>query len=69
MTLADERLRGLDNPSLTEDQRALLRCGVAADLIHAGQYEAAREALGELWRGVGQRPDVKGLSPTKPDKD
>lgn len=50
MTLADERLKELDNPSLTTDERALLRCRVAADLIHAGQYEAARESLGELWR-------------------
>lgn len=64
MTLADERLKGLDNPSLTEDQRALLRCEVAAELIHAGQYEAAWEALGELWTGIGERPDVKKLAPT-----
>jgi tetratricopeptide (TPR) repeat protein len=63
MTLADERLKGIDDPSLTEDRRALLRCGVAADLTHAGQYEAAREALGDLWRGVGQRPEVGSLSP------
>lgn len=61
MTLTDERLRGLDNPSLTADERALLRAQVAADLIHKGQYEAAREALGELWRGVGERPNVEGL--------
>jgi tetratricopeptide (TPR) repeat protein len=40
-----------------------LRCRVAADLAHAGQYEAAREALGELWPGVGGRPDVKKLPP------
>ena len=40
----------------------MLRCRVAADFIHAGQYEAAREALGELWPGVGRRPEVKGLS-------
>ncbi|HZI17020.1 MAG TPA: helix-turn-helix domain-containing protein [Pyrinomonadaceae bacterium] len=57
MTLADERLKQLG----TEDERALLRCGVAADLIHKGQYGAAREALGELWRGVGERPNVEGL--------
>jgi tetratricopeptide (TPR) repeat protein len=63
MTLADERLRELDNPSLTENDRALLRCRVAADLIHAGRYEAAREALGGLWQGVGERPDVSRLSP------
>ena len=61
MTLADERLRELDNPSLTADERALLRSQVAADLIHKGQYPAAREALGGLWRGVGERPNVEGL--------
>jgi tetratricopeptide (TPR) repeat protein len=64
MTLADERLKELDNPSLAEDERVLLRCQVAADLIHRGQYEAAREALGELWPGVGQRPAVKQWQPT-----
>jgi tetratricopeptide (TPR) repeat protein len=61
MTLADERLRELDNPTLTGDDRALLRSQVAADLIHKGQYEAAREALGALWRGTGKRPNVEGL--------
>ena len=61
MTLADERLRELDN--LTEDERVLLRCQVAADLIHRGQFEAAREALGELWLGVGQRPPERNLPP------
>src|ERR1051325_9041507 len=63
MNLTDERLKELDNPSLTSDERALIRCRVAADLMHKGQYEAAREALGELWPGVGERPDVKGLPP------
>src|SRR5687767_12719384 len=62
MTLADERLRELDNPSLTADESTMLRSEVAAALIHKGQYEDAREALGELWRGVGERPDVKGLA-------
>src|SRR5215210_9379620 len=63
MNLADERLKELDNPSLTESERILLRCRVAADLIHKGQYEVARETLGELWPGVGEKPDVKGLPP------
>ena len=62
MTLADERLRELDNPSLTADESALLRSQVAADLIHKGQYEAAREALGEFWRGTAERPNVEGLA-------
>jgi tetratricopeptide (TPR) repeat protein len=63
MNLADERLQELDNPSLTEDERVLMRCNVAADLIQIGQYEAAQEALGELWPGIGQRPPVRGLPP------
>jgi tetratricopeptide (TPR) repeat protein len=64
MTLADERLKELDSPSLNENERVLLRCRVAADLIHRGQYEAASEALGELWLGIGQRSVVKKLPPT-----
>ena len=44
MNLADERLKQLDNPVLTADERALLRYAAASDLIHKGQYEAAREA-------------------------
>ena len=63
MNLADERFKKLDNPSLTEDERVLLRCRVAADLIHRGQYETAREALGELWLGIGQRQLVSNLLP------
>jgi tetratricopeptide (TPR) repeat protein len=61
MNLADERLKELDNLSLNASERALLRCDVAADLMLRGQYEAAAEALCELWRGVGERPNVEGL--------
>jgi len=61
MTLADDSLKELDNPSLTTDERALVRCRVAADLIHAGRYEAARDSLGDLWKGAGERPNVEGL--------
>jgi tetratricopeptide (TPR) repeat protein len=63
MNLADERLKRLDDPSLTADERASVRCEVAAELAYAGQYEAAREALGELWPGIGERPEVKQLPP------
>src|SRR3712207_598812 len=62
MNLADDRLRPLDDPLLSADERALLRCNVAADLILGGQYEAARAALSELWRGIGARPNVEGLT-------
>jgi tetratricopeptide (TPR) repeat protein len=61
MNLTDERLKELDDRSLAEDERVLLRCRVASELIHRGQHDDAREALGELWRGVGERPDVEGL--------
>jgi tetratricopeptide (TPR) repeat protein len=61
MNLADERLKELDSATLSPDDRALLRCRVSGDLVSSGQYEAASEALGELWRGIGQRPIVEGL--------
>ena len=64
VTLADEHLKELDDISLSTDERILIRCGVVGDLIHKGQYEAAREALGELWLGVGRRPPVNDLPPT-----
>lgn len=62
MNLTNERLEQLSKSALSPDEHALLRCQFAAELIHTGQYEAAREALGELWRGIGERPIVKGLA-------
>lgn len=63
MNLADSRLKELDGPSLSADEYLRLCCRRASELTHAGQYEAAREALGELWRGIGERPGVEGLKP------
>jgi len=63
MKLADNCLKQLDNPALTPYERILLRCRLASEFIHVGQYESAREALGELWRGIGSRRDVKELPP------
>jgi tetratricopeptide (TPR) repeat protein len=63
VNLTDDYLKELDDPSLTDNERVLLRCRLAARLIHEGQYETAREALGELWQGVGKHPDLKGLPP------
>lgn len=31
-------------------------CSKTSELIYAGQYEAAREELGSLWMGIGERP-------------
>ena len=62
MSLAETLLRQLNNPKLSRDERTLLRCQLAEELEHRGQYEAARNALGELWQGVGQRPSLEGLA-------
>lgn len=42
-------------------QDALRRCRLAYDFEQRGNYEQAREALGDLWRGVGERPCLKNL--------
>lgn len=62
MNLAESLLRQLEDPALTHDERAQLRCEIAADLEHRGQYAAARDALGELWCGVSIRPVLEGLT-------
>lgn len=62
MNLADVRLKELGDTSLTADEHALLRCRAAGEFIDRGQYEEAREALGELWRGANRRPNVEGFA-------
>jgi tetratricopeptide (TPR) repeat protein len=54
-------LRELDDPSLTGNERVLMRCQAASEFMLNGQFQAASEALGELWRGVGRRPNLSGL--------
>jgi tetratricopeptide (TPR) repeat protein len=61
MTLRASLLQQLGNPSLNPNQRAELRCQLARTLEDAGEHEQAREALGELWQGIGEQPQVKGL--------
>jgi len=46
---------------VTQDAGA--RCRAAKELAGAGDYEAARDALGDLWDGIGQRPRIEGLPP------
>ncbi|HEX8128997.1 MAG TPA: tetratricopeptide repeat protein, partial [Pyrinomonadaceae bacterium] len=55
-------LKQLENPALSRDERVQLQCQIAADFEHRGQYEAARDALAELWQGVGERPALEELS-------
>ncbi|HEX8650057.1 MAG TPA: sigma 54-interacting transcriptional regulator [Pyrinomonadaceae bacterium] len=61
MDPASHLLRRIDDPNLSVIERAQLRCEVARDLEEAGDYEAARNAMGELWRQVGERPKIEGL--------
>ncbi len=61
MYLAKTILHELDNPDLTVTERASLRCRLARHLEEAGDYEAASEAMAELWQGVGVRPMLDGL--------
>ena len=62
MTLTETLLEQLGNRASNRDERAQLQCRIAADFEHRGEYESAREALGELWQGVGERPVLEGLS-------
>jgi len=61
MHLANELLRELDTPGLSLNERARLRCRLAKQLEQAGDFEAAREAMAELWQGVDTRPVLEGL--------
>src|SRR2546423_593336 len=61
MNSAADLLRRIDDPNLSVNERAQLRCHLARDLEEAGDYEAARSAMGELWQQVGERPKIEGL--------
>jgi tetratricopeptide (TPR) repeat protein len=57
-------LRQLENPNLTRDQRAELRCELAKELENSGEYEAARQAMSEFWQRIGEHPRLDGLETT-----
>jgi tetratricopeptide (TPR) repeat protein len=61
MTLQPSLLRQLENPNLSRDQRARLRCELAREFEDRGEYESAREAMSGLWKRIGERPNIKGL--------
>lgn len=62
MIISSQLLREIADPRLTRDERAQLRCRLAKELEDVGNYEAAREAMGELWPEVGGRPVLDELS-------
>jgi CheY-like chemotaxis protein len=61
MRLATELLHQIADPSLSKKERALMRCQLARRFEEAGDYEAAREAMGELWPEIDARPVLEGL--------
>lgn len=61
MDSVNELSHRISDPSLTYNERAQLRCRLAKQLEDIGNYEAAREALGELWSRVGERPMLDEL--------
>jgi two-component system NtrC family response regulator len=61
MNLATSLLLQIDDPKLTRNERARLRCRLAKELEEAGNYEGARSALQDLWQRVGEHPLLEGL--------
>lgn len=61
MRLLAELQRQIDDPARPPSSRAKLRCRLAKELEERGDYEAARRAMGELWRQIGQRPRLDSL--------
>ncbi len=61
MNLTKELLLQIADPTLTYDERARRRCQLAKQLEELGSYERARDAVGELWQRVGERPVLNGL--------
>ncbi len=61
MSLATQLLSQIDNPTLSRDERARLRCQLARELEQGGNYEAARSVMGGLWQHTDERPQLDGL--------
>lgn len=61
VNLALQLLQQINDPQFTYNERVSIRCALSRELEEAGNYEAARDVLDGLWRGVGKRPDLTGL--------
>lgn len=61
MNSTAELLHQLVDPNLSSNQRARERCQLARKFENEGDYEAARKAMGDVWRQIGQRPLLEGL--------
>ena len=52
----------LNNPNLSIDDGVQLRCCVAKQFEEVGNYDSAREALGELWRNTSEPSILENLN-------
>jgi len=59
----ETELRQINDSNLSYNEQAQLRCELAKKLEEEGNYNAAQEALGELWRRIDERPHIGGLDP------
>ncbi len=62
MNSTKDLLHQIQDRTLSPEQRALARCKLAKQFEEVGNYEAAREAMGDLWAGIGAAPNVEGLT-------
>lgn len=51
----------LHTAHLTANEEALVKCQAAIEQKDKGDYEGAQKLMSGLWRGVGERPETKGL--------
>jgi len=51
----------LDTSYLAANEKAELKCRTALELKDRGEYQAARDVMFPLWKGIGSRPDTRGL--------
>ena len=61
MNISSQLLHQIADTKLPQNERARLRCRLSKELENIGNYEAAREAMGELWPRVGEYPQLDGL--------
>lgn len=61
MDLETKLLYQINDSALNCSERAWLRCELAKKLEEAGKYEAAQDAMGELWQRINEQPQTDGL--------
>jgi tetratricopeptide (TPR) repeat protein len=61
MTLRASLLRDLENPNLSVNSRAEMRCEAAKAFENKGGYEEARKLLATYWWRIGEHPKLTDL--------